>query len=304
MGGELIDLRSLQVFVTFCDYLNMSKTAKVLYLTQPAVSHHISMLEKHLKTLLVDREVRPMVLTQAGKLLKQRGIQHLIDLNTTGQLLLNNQVEFVSELKMGISELLADLALEAIAAELMTITGSLTIESSKSSLLFEKLLNRELDIIITSKSGETHPDLTSQLLYQEPVVGIYNYRLAQKLKKNQELEGLIANQAGYVEFLPTLTLGIEMKRYFYRLNLSPLSKIKTDSAKNAIKLVHCLPVWGIGIPLLMEALKPDIRHIRSFSLPEPAVYSTWHLIYRQHEGEKSAEMIQKIFKKLMTHQRS
>ena len=174
------------------------------------------------------------------------------------------------------------------------------VESSKSSLLFEKLLNRELDIIITSKSGETHPDFISQLLYQEPVVGIYNHRLEKKLSKNQELQDLLAHRADYIEFLPTLTLGIEMRRYFYRLNSHPLSRIKTDSAKNMILLVNSLPVWGIGIPLLMRALQPNINHIRSFSLPEPAVHSTWHLIYRRHEGEKPAEIIIKVFQELIT----
>jgi DNA-binding transcriptional LysR family regulator len=293
--SQILDLRSLQVFVTFCDYLNMSKTAKVLHLTQPAVSHHISELEKHLKTVLVDREVRPMRLTQAGILLKQRGIQHLMDLNTTKQLLLDKQIEFTNELKLGISELLADLTLETITAQLIKITGTLTIESNKSSLLFEKLLNRELDVIITSKSGEMHPDLTSQLLYQEPIVGIYNHSLGRKLKKNQELNSLITHQAGYVEYLPTLTLGLEMKRYFYRLNVHPMTRIKTDSAKNAILLVNSLPIWGIGIPLLMRSLQAQAKNIGIFSLPEPAVYSAWHLIYRRHESEKYAKMIETIF---------
>jgi DNA-binding transcriptional LysR family regulator len=300
MNHELIDLRSLQVFVTFCDYLNMSKTANVLHLTQPAVSHHISEMEKHLKTALVDREVRPMQLTQAGKLLKQRGIQHLMDLNTTRQLLLNKKIAFIRELKLGISELLADLTLEIIAAELMEITGTLTIETNKSSLLFEKLLNRELDIIITSKSADSHPDLTSHILYQEPVICIYNCRLGKKLKKNEELQNLLTCQVGYVEFLPALTLGTEMKRYFYRLNAHPRVQIKTDSAKSAVKLVNDLPVWGIGIPLLMSSLKSQIENVRYFSLPQPLVYSTWHLIYRKYESEKPAEIIKKIFKKLMT----
>ncbi len=293
--SELLDLRSLQVFVTFCDYLNMSKTAKILHLTQPAVSHHISELEKHLKTVLVDREVRPMQLTQAGNLLKQRSTKHLLDLNTTKQLLLNKQVEFTNDLKLGISELLADLTLETIAAELMKITGTLTIESNKSSLLFEKLLNRELDVIITSKSGEMHPDLTSHLLYQEPIVGIYHHSLGRQLKRNQELNGLISHQSGYLEYLPTLTLGLEMKRYFYRLNMHPVTKIKTDSARNAIFLVNSLPIWGIGIPLLIRNLQAQTKNIRTFTLPEPAVYSTWHLIYRRYESEKYAKIIERIF---------
>jgi DNA-binding transcriptional LysR family regulator len=299
MGSEFIDLRSLKVFITFSDYLNMSKTAKILRLTQPAISHHIALLEKQLKIRLVDREVRPMLLTQAGRLLKQRGMQHLAELNTTAQLLLNKQFEFISDLKIGISELLTDLALEAIGGELSHIAENLTLESSKSSSLFEKLLNRDLDIIITSKSGENYPDLESKLIYQEQVVGIYNNHLEKTIKKNQELNGLINNKISYVEFMPNLTLGVAMKQYFYHLNLNPASKIKVDSAKNALLLVNSLPSWGIGIPLLIKKFKSDLKKIYCFNLPDPPVYSTWHLIYRRHEYEKPAEIIEKILRKFL-----
>lgn len=299
MINEFIDPKSLKVFITFCDYLNMSKTAKILHLTQPAVSHHIALLEKQFKTMLVDREVRPMVLTQAGKLLKQRGVQHLAELNTTAQLLLNKQFEFIADLKIGIPELLADLALETIAGQLSQIAEHLTIESSKSSTLFEKLLNRDLDIIITSKSGENYPDLESKLIYQEPVVGVYNAALKHKLKNKSELQELIARKINYIEYTPSLTLGIALKQYFYRLNLTPTSKIKVDSAKNALLFINSLPCWGIGIPLLMEKCKSDLNRIQIFDLPQPSVDSTWHLIYRRHEYEKAAEMIETFLRKFL-----
>lgn len=301
MDRELIDLKSLKVFVTFCDYLNLSKTAEVLHLTQPAISHHIGLLEKQLQTTLVDREIRPMALTQAGKLLKQRGLQHLAELNITAQWLIHKKVDFMAELKLGISELLADLALEAIADQLLALAENLTIESSKSSTLFEKLLNRDLDIIITSKSGENYPELESKLIYKEPVVGIYHDRLKRQMKKHQELDFLIAGQVGYVEFLPSLTLGLAMKQYFYRMNKQPVNKVKVDSAKNAMILVNSLPVWSVGIPLLMRRLKSDFRKIYSFNLPEPVVESSWHLIYRRHECEKPAEIVEKILKNFMMH---
>jgi DNA-binding transcriptional LysR family regulator len=248
--------------------------------------------------MLVDREVRPMTLTQAGRLLKQRGMQHLTELNTTTQLLLNKQFEFIADLKIGISELLADLALEAIGAELSQITENLTIECSKSSTLFEKLLNRDLDIIITSKSGENYPDLESKLIYQEQVVGIYNNAFEKKIKKNHELNGLIANKASYIELIPSLTLGIAMKQYFYRLNLNPDSKIKVDSAKVAVLLVNSLPSWSIGIPLLMKKL--DVNKIHYFNLPDSPVYSAWYLIYRRYEYEKPANRIEEILKRFLS----
>ncbi len=163
----------------------------------------------------------------------------------------------------------------------------------------EKLLNRDLDIIITSKSGENYPDLESRLIYQEPIVGIYNTLLKNKLKKNSELQELITRKINYIEFMPGLTLGIALKQYFYRLNLNPTSKIKVDSAKNALLLINSLPCWGIGIPLLIEKFKSELNHIQIFDLPELSVDSTWHLIYRRHEYEKAADMIATILRKFL-----
>ena len=65
----------------------------------------------------------------------------------------------------------------------------------------------------------------------------------------------------YIEFMPSLTLGIALKQYFYRLNLMPLSKIKVDSAKNALLFIfNSLPCWCIGIPLLLEKLSRIKSH--------------------------------------------
>jgi hypothetical protein len=99
--------------------------------------------------------------------------------------------------------------------------------------------------------------------------------------------------------MPSLTLGIALKQYFYRLNLTPISKIKVDSAKNALLLINSLPCWGIGIPLLLGKLKLNLSHIQVFDLPKPSVDSSWHLIYRRHEYEKAAEMIEIILRKFL-----
>jgi len=73
------DLRSLQVFVVTADQGGMTQSARVMKMTQSAVSQIIAGLEDAVGTKLFDRSVRPIVLTSAGRILLERGRQILKD---------------------------------------------------------------------------------------------------------------------------------------------------------------------------------------------------------------------------------
>lgn len=60
---------SIRVFLTVVDKKSFSKAAKALFLTQPAVSFQIQMLEEYYSTRLFDRINRHISLTESGKLL-------------------------------------------------------------------------------------------------------------------------------------------------------------------------------------------------------------------------------------------
>ncbi|MDK2823934.1 MAG: LysR family transcriptional regulator, transcriptional activator of the cysJI operon [Clostridia bacterium] len=60
---------SIRVFLAVAEKRNFSKAAKSLFLTQPAVSFQIQMLEQYYGTVLFDRVNRNITLTAAGELL-------------------------------------------------------------------------------------------------------------------------------------------------------------------------------------------------------------------------------------------
>ena len=60
---------SLKVFITVANTKNFSKAAKVLNLTQPAISCQIQTLEQYYQTMLFDRVNRHVKLTESGELL-------------------------------------------------------------------------------------------------------------------------------------------------------------------------------------------------------------------------------------------
>lgn len=58
----------IEYFLAVARNLSFTKTAEEFYVTQPAVSKHISLLEKELDVVLFDRNNKSILLTDAGKL--------------------------------------------------------------------------------------------------------------------------------------------------------------------------------------------------------------------------------------------
>lgn len=63
-----MDQKQLAYFIAVAKYRNFSRAAKDFYLTQPAISHQIKMLEKELDTELFVRNTKNVTLTDNGEL--------------------------------------------------------------------------------------------------------------------------------------------------------------------------------------------------------------------------------------------
>lgn len=74
-----MNLKQLEAFVKVAEAGSFSKAAKVLYLTQPTVSAHISSLEKELNARLFVRNTKEVNLSEDGKMLYKYARQ-MIDL--------------------------------------------------------------------------------------------------------------------------------------------------------------------------------------------------------------------------------
>ncbi|AGF58235.1 DNA-binding transcriptional LysR family regulator [Clostridium saccharoperbutylacetonicum] len=69
----MLDFR-INTFLTVCEYMNFTKAAEILCITQPAVSQHIKYLETVYNSKLFEYEGKKIRLTKAGKLLYQTSI--------------------------------------------------------------------------------------------------------------------------------------------------------------------------------------------------------------------------------------
>ena len=66
----MLDFRIL-TFLTVCETMHFTRAAELLHITQPAVSHQIHALEEQYGAPLFSYEGKKLLLTDAGKLLRE-----------------------------------------------------------------------------------------------------------------------------------------------------------------------------------------------------------------------------------------
>ena len=146
-------LSSYRIFYTVANTGNISKAAKELYISQPAISKSIQKLEESVGCKLFSRSSRGVVLTDEGKLLYEH-VSEAFETLTMGEEKLKRSIELgVGHLKIGVSSTLCKYLLLPYLKEFIRqnphISISISCQSTNDTL---KLLeDNKIDIGLIGK---------------------------------------------------------------------------------------------------------------------------------------------------------
>ena len=147
------NLSSYRIFYTVANTGNISKAAKELYISQPAISKSIQKLEESVGCKLFSRSSRGVVLTDEGKLLYE-DVSEAFETLTMGEEKLKRSIELgVGHLKIGVSSTLCKYLLLPYLKEFIRqnphISISISCQSTNDTL---KLLeDNKIDIGLIGK---------------------------------------------------------------------------------------------------------------------------------------------------------
>ena len=147
------NLSSYRIFYTVANTGNISKAAKELYISQPAISKSIQKLEESVGCKLFSRSSRGVVLTDEGKLLYEH-VSEACETLTMGEEKLKRSIELgVGHLKIGVSSTLCKYLLLPYLKEFIRqnphISISISCQSTNDTL---KLLeDNKIDIGLIGK---------------------------------------------------------------------------------------------------------------------------------------------------------
>ena len=245
-----IELQDLKFFIVVAEERNFTKSAKKLHITQPHLSNKIKALEKKVGGQLLNRQERPLKLTQTGEIFLTEARSILVQLERTIHLTQKINRGEVGRLNLGFTSSIANSVLpnilNAFRADFPEV--ELNCQQMSSDRQIQELREGHIDVAFFHPNHRAidYEDLDSLTILTEPLVLVLpeNHPLNSKSKISlRELE-----RENFV--LPTRQSFSGLSEQIYLLfNKAGFVPKVTQEATNMVTILG-LVTGGMGISLL------------------------------------------------------
>ena len=201
-----MEIRQLRAFVSIAEAKTFTAGAKLVHVTQAAISMQIRQLEDEVGVPLFIRTPRRVILTEAGELMLERARKILREHDTALMEIAEIAGAEFGRLRIGSSSsMFAAMQLPNILQKLKERfpNSEITVVSGTSAALVEKILHGEIDVAFVSLPVES-PNIQTELLFSDEIVAIANSkhpRAKQKVISAAALAGeplILGEQGGNI----------------------------------------------------------------------------------------------------------
>lgn len=282
----LFDLRTLEIAATVIEEGSMSAAGERLKLTQSAVSQATKRAEQQIGATLIYRQKRPLVPTDAGRVLvaRMRELSHHVE-RTVEEIRAAAAKPERLDLRLGMIDTFASTVGPHLVRELME--GAMTLRLSAFSGLApahsEALSRHSIDALVTSDMMDGMNDLERFPLYREPFILVGPVALAQKMV-GKSLHELLS-QHRLLRYSARSHTGMQIERHLRRLSLEHPQALSFDTSDSLLAMVAS--GMGIAITTPLCLLQGGIHRPALEVLPLPRVGFSRELFLITRRGEIS-----------------
>lgn len=284
-----------QVFLLCCDLRNFSAVARALHISQSAVSKAIFELEEDLGFTLFDRSCRPMKPTPEALVLR-RHISRV--LNDTKKLLTQIRQDNLIKptLRIGITEALSTTLGMSIVRQMLPEVSSLDIIVVSSGFLYQRLLERKLDIIITNDAHVPTERISRKELFEEPSVLILPKSMERPASHKWTWEELNCCGLPLIRFGSENGAGQVNEAFLRSQGLKVPERIIAHNNTMLLSLIAEGIGWVYARPttVLQNEHLLDRLHLAPF--PDPQLTRKVYMFYRDDEYGPQMEQVLKFAK--------
>lgn len=267
----MLDYR-METFLILCEEMNYRKTAQILHLSQPAVTHHIQFLEHEYGCSLFTYAGRQLIQTPQGRALEEyaRSVKHN-DLEVRRKL----SNPHVLELKVGATKTIGDYVINHRVNRFLTSQDhALTFIVDNTEHLLQMLDDGQLDFaVVEGYFSKTHFEW--QLFRQEPFVGICH--------KNHPFCG---RKVGLPELLTATIIHreagsgtraiLEQKLKGYN---ESLERFDRHICISSFKLILDAVKQNLGVSFVYEALADSDPQLGKFWMEGDPIIREFNIVY-------------------------
>jgi len=282
MTGRLdVDLWALRVFTEVAMSGSMTAAAKHLAITQSAVSQTVRRLEASLGVELLLRGRRPLALTGAGNLLRGRAEAMVREAIQLPAMLRDAASAPAPEMRIGLVDTFASTAGPHLIRALTRSATRVVVWSGLSTGLGAALLDREVDLIITSDSLEDTDEVSRVMLWREPFLLLVPKAAPVRVQR-ASLEHL-AGEMPLIRYSARSHIGAQIERHLRRVGVFAERRIEIDGSDALVAMVAAGVGWAVATPLCLLQGAMHAAGVQALALPGPRLGRSLSLLRRRGE---------------------
>jgi DNA-binding transcriptional LysR family regulator len=183
------DLYQLKAFFVLGKTLSFTETAKVLSVTQPAISQAIKKLEAGLGCELIAKRGKQQALTENGMLLYQTCEDVFYRLDKAEESIRRQARDFLGTIRLGATVEFGNHVLVKNMKKFLSDHDNIHVDFAFRHELLPALLSDDLDVIIDCRDI-SDPRLEKKTIFREKyvVVGAPEYLLRHRIRRPKDLE--------------------------------------------------------------------------------------------------------------------
>lgn len=280
----LPDLHALEIAATVIEEGSMSAAAAQLGMTQSAVSQAMKRAEAQVEVTLVHRDRRPLVPTEAGRVL----VAHIREIAIRAE----RAIEEVratalrperQDLRLGMVDTFASAVGPVLIRDLMegAIALRVTAFSGLAHAHTDALMRHEIDAAITSDPMEELDELIRFPLYREPFLLVAPVAWGDTLRNRPLRDVLFEHRL--IRYSARSHMGNQVERHLRRLRIEHPQVLSFDTSDSLLAMV----AGGVGLAITTPlCLMQGAIHLPALSvlpLPSPGFSRELTLVTRRGE---------------------
>lgn len=283
-----IQFGALKIFAAVAESETLTEAAQKLGVTQSAVSQAISQLEELTKTELVVRRSKPIQMTPAGQVMKR----HADDILNSARLMLKDVARTstgdLPKLTIGVIDSFADVAGQQLMQRVAPVAPQLALQTGLTMPLSDALINRHLDILISSDPMQEHPELECHPLLRDPFIMLVG---ESHCRGESPTPTQLESNVPFVRYTRKTRLGMLTGLVLRRAGIDPVARFELDSTLALIAAVKSVNGWAIATSLTALQAPALLEGVRALPLTNGGSSRYLSLLARRDElGETPARV--------------
>lgn len=285
-----VDLRALQAFVAVCETKSMTEAARVLGVTQSAISQLIATLEREQGVSLFDRDFRPVRPNAAGRILFEQAGALLEHAQAVAFNVRAAAKTGVASLRIGCVDSYAATVGPHLVRRLPEKAQDISMWSGLTPALSEQLVNRELDLAICTEATLDPKRVELRPLFSECLIAVCPKN---RIDSNSPPEfQQILRDLPLLRYTARSVIGQQVERFVTHMNIYAPKRYEFDDTDPILSLVAAGFGCAITSPLCLWQSRAHLDEISVVPLPQTRLgHRHFFLLTRRSEWSDVAEAV-------------